>query len=63
MLREHTPRSRIRVYPASETALLTALGPSYCRSGMRSSASMTLYMGLEQALRDEVPGFEELVVV
>ena len=27
------------------------------------SASMTLYMGLEQALRDEVPGFEELVVV
>jgi Fe-S cluster biogenesis protein NfuA len=27
------------------------------------SASMTLFMGLEQALRDEVPGFEELVVV
>lgn len=27
------------------------------------SASMTLYMGLEQALRDEVPGFEELVVL
>ena len=27
------------------------------------SASMTLYMGLEQALRDEVPGFEELVGV
>jgi Fe-S cluster biogenesis protein NfuA len=27
------------------------------------SASMTLYMGLEQALRDEIPGFEELVVV
>ena len=27
------------------------------------SASMTLYMGLEQSLRDEVPGFEELLVV
>ena len=27
------------------------------------SASMTLFMGLEQALRDEVPGFEDLVVV
>ncbi|HQZ39673.1 MAG TPA: NifU family protein [Vicinamibacterales bacterium] len=27
------------------------------------SASMTLFMGLEQTLRDEVPGFEELVVV
>lgn len=27
------------------------------------SASMTLFMGLEQALRDEVPGFEELVVL
>jgi Fe-S cluster biogenesis protein NfuA len=28
-----------------------------------SSASLTLYLGLEQALRDEIPGFEELVVV
>ena len=27
------------------------------------SASMTLYMGLEQALKDEVPGFTELVVL
>ncbi len=27
------------------------------------SASMTLYMGLEQALKDEIPEFEELVVV
>jgi Fe-S cluster biogenesis protein NfuA len=27
------------------------------------SASMTLYMGLEQALKDEIPGFEELVVL
>ncbi|MCC7123285.1 MAG: NifU family protein [Acidobacteria bacterium] len=27
------------------------------------SASMTLFMGLEQALRDEVPGFDQLVVV
>jgi Fe-S cluster biogenesis protein NfuA len=27
------------------------------------SASMTLFLGLEQTLRDEVPGFEELVVV
>ena len=27
------------------------------------SASMTLFMGLEQALKDEVPGFEELRVV
>jgi len=27
------------------------------------SASMTLYMGLEQALKDEVPGFVELLVV
>ncbi len=27
------------------------------------SASMTLYMGLEQALKDEIPEFEELVVI
>ena len=27
------------------------------------SASMTLFMGLEQALKDEIPGFEELRVV
>lgn len=27
------------------------------------SASMTLFVGLEQALRDEIPEFEELVVV
>jgi Fe-S cluster biogenesis protein NfuA len=27
------------------------------------SASMTLYMGLEQALKDEMPDFVELVVV
>lgn len=27
------------------------------------SASMTLYMGLEQTLKDEIPGFEELVVL
>jgi Fe-S cluster biogenesis protein NfuA len=27
------------------------------------SAAMTLFLGLEQALRDEVPGFEELTVV
>ncbi len=27
------------------------------------SASMTLYMGLEQAIKDEIPEFEELVVV
>jgi Fe-S cluster biogenesis protein NfuA len=27
------------------------------------SASMTLYMGLEQTLKDEIPGFEELLVV
>jgi Fe-S cluster biogenesis protein NfuA len=27
------------------------------------SAAMTLFLGLEQALRDEVPGFEELMVV
>ena len=27
------------------------------------SAAMTLYMGLEQALKDEIPGFEELVVL
>ena len=27
------------------------------------SASMTLYMGLEQALKDEVPGFTELLVL
>lgn len=27
------------------------------------SASMTLYMGLEQALKDEMPEFVELVVV
>jgi Fe-S cluster biogenesis protein NfuA len=27
------------------------------------SASMTLYMGLEQALKDEIPGFQELVVI
>jgi Fe-S cluster biogenesis protein NfuA len=27
------------------------------------SAAMTLFLGLEQALRDELPGFEELVVV
>ena len=27
------------------------------------SASMTLYMGLEQALKDEIPGFEELVIL
>ena len=27
------------------------------------SASMTLFMGLEQALKDEIPEFEELLVV
>ncbi|MGE3275315.1 MAG: NifU family protein [Vicinamibacterales bacterium] len=27
------------------------------------SASMTLFMGLEQALKDEIPEFEELVVL
>ncbi|MEW6322503.1 MAG: NifU family protein [Acidobacteriota bacterium] len=27
------------------------------------SASMTLFMGLEQALKDEIPEFEELVVI
>jgi Fe-S cluster biogenesis protein NfuA len=27
------------------------------------SASMTLYMGLEQALKDDMPEFEELVVI
>ena len=27
------------------------------------SASMTLYIGLEQTLKDEIPGFEELVVL
>jgi len=27
------------------------------------SAHMTLYMGVEMALRDEIEGFEELVVV
>jgi Fe-S cluster biogenesis protein NfuA len=27
------------------------------------SAAMTLYVGLEQALREDVPGFEELVVL
>lgn len=27
------------------------------------SAAMTLFMGLEQALRDEIPGFEELIVI
>jgi Fe-S cluster biogenesis protein NfuA len=27
------------------------------------SASMTLYLGLEQALKDEIPEFEELVVI
>jgi Fe-S cluster biogenesis protein NfuA len=27
------------------------------------SAAMTLYVGLEQALKEDVPGFEELVVL
>jgi Fe-S cluster biogenesis protein NfuA len=27
------------------------------------SAQMTLYMGIEMALKDEIPEFEELVVV
>lgn len=27
------------------------------------SAAMTLYVGLEQALKEDIPGFEELVVL
>jgi Fe-S cluster biogenesis protein NfuA len=63
--------SRIRPFIQNDGGDIELVGVSGNKATVRMSgncvgcpsAAMTLFMGLEQALRDEVPGFEELVVI